>query len=153
MSAVHLENQLIENDENKKLNGTRILLAEDDESIRSFLKFLLELHGASVDAVETGVESLVAIQEGVYHLIMLDLNLPALNGEQAMQKIRRAGYTGPILAMSAYTESEKRQRCLELGFDDYLTKPFDIDVMVNRLAQWKNRSLGEENSINKSFYH
>jgi DNA-binding response OmpR family regulator len=153
MSAVHLENQLKQNEPEQKLSGARILLAEDDESIRSFLKFLFEMEGAQVNAVETGVETLVALQEEQYHLILLDLNLPVLNGEQAMLKLRRAGFTGPILAMSAYTESEKRQNCLEKGFDDYLTKPFDIDEMVDRLAVWKNRILTEQIKLQNSFFH
>lgn len=153
MSAVHLENQLKQNEPEQKLSGARILLAEDDESIRSFLKFLFEMEGAQVNAVETGVETLVALQEEQYHLILLDLNLPVLNGEQAMLKLRRAGFAGPILAMSAYTESEKRQNCLEKGFDDYLTKPFDIDEMVDRLAVWKNRILTEQIKLQNSFFH
>jgi DNA-binding response OmpR family regulator len=136
MSALHLEKDIGRS--NQSLAGTRILLAEDDEHIREFLTFLLEENGATVDAVETGVESMLSALSGPYHLVLMDLNLPVMNGQTAVKKMRNSGFVRPILAMSAHDEETKKNECIDQGFDDYLSKPFQLDELIQKLVYWKN---------------
>jgi DNA-binding response OmpR family regulator len=142
MSALQRENS---NDRpTQDLAGTRILLAEDDEHIRDFLTFLLAENGAIVDSVETGVESMLNALSGRYHLVLMDLNLPIMNGETAVKKLRDSGYVRPILAMSAQDEQIRKSECIDQGFDDFLSKPFHLDELIQKLVYWKNADSGRD---------
>ncbi len=139
MNALHLESN--QNQEPLVLKDTRILVAEDDQSIREFLTFYLEMNGAMVEAVETGVESLVTALEGNFHVVLMDLNLPVMNCESTLLKMRSSGFNRPVLAVSAYHESDRKQKCMDIGFDDYITKPFDLDHLIEKLVFWKNKRI------------
>jgi CheY-like chemotaxis protein len=67
----------------------------------------------------------------------MDLNLPVMNGINAIQKMRAAGYAGPVIAMSANDDKSKTKECIQNGFDDFVSKPFDLDLMVKKLVYWK----------------
>ncbi len=132
---------------NESLKGTRILLAEDDEHLKGVLTFILEESGATVDTVETGLESLLNAINGNYHVVLMDLNLPVMDGETAVRKMRNSGYMGPVLALSAHDEQLKRKSCIENGFDDYLTKPFQLDDLIERLIYWKNVGSANDHRV------
>lgn len=132
---------------NETLKGARILLAEDDEHIKGVLTFILEENGAIVDTVETGLESMLNAIKGNYHVVLMDLNLPVMDGETAVRKMRSSGYMGPVLALSAQDERVKRQSCIENGFDDYLTKPFQLDDLIGKLIHWKNAGSANDQRV------
>ncbi len=145
MSAIHREQSISPN--HQHLKGARILLAEDDEQLKGVLTFILEENGAVVDTVETGLESMLNAIQGNYHVVLMDLNLPVMDGETAVRKMRNSGYMRPVLALSAHDERMKRQSCLESGFDDYLSKPFQLDDLIERLIHWRNAASSNDQRV------
>jgi signal transduction histidine kinase/CheY-like chemotaxis protein len=122
--------------------GARILLAEDDEVSRDVATIVLRRAGHRVDAVDDGRQAVAAALTGGYDLVLMDCQLPVLDGLAATEEIRRdegrrAGTRRiPIVAMTAAAMPEDRRRCLEAGMDDHLTKPVDWRQVLSRLPSW-----------------
>ncbi len=110
----------------------RILLVEDDAAVRRVVERNLAGHGFRVHAVATGRAALGA--EGTFHpdLILLDLGLPDVDGFAVIQSVRERTST-PIVVLSARGGESDKVRALDLGADDYLTKPFGVDEMLARV--------------------
>jgi CheY-like chemotaxis protein len=105
----------------------RVLVAEDNEVNSRLATTLLERRGWQVDAVATGVEAVAAAGATPYDLILMDVQMPEMDGLEATRRIRTAEAEGerrvPIVALTAYALAGDRARCLEAGMDDYLSKP------------------------------
>ncbi|WP_054028274.1 response regulator transcription factor [Bacillus sp. FJAT-28004] len=110
---------------------TRILIIEDEVSIAEVEKDYFELHGFAADICLTGTDGLRAAMEGEYDLIVLDLQLPGMDGYELCRQIR-AEKEVPILIVSAKKEEIDKIRGLSLGADDYITKPFSPSELVAR---------------------
>ncbi len=125
----------------------RILVVEDQHKTSLFLKNGLTESGYAVDVVESGsaAESYVASQE--YDLIILDLMLPDQSGLDTARHLRRDGYQGPILMLTALNSTKDKINGLDAGADDYLTKPFSFDELVARVRALLRRN-SKSNSIN-----
>ena len=124
----------------KELVGTRILLAEDNPVNRDVAIEMLRLIGCDVDAVEQGQEAVAAVQARRYDMVLLDCQMPVMDGLAASQAIR-AGERGsnrhvPIVALTASAMKGDRERCLEAGMDDYLSKPFTQATLQNIVCRW-----------------
>ncbi|MBK5281453.1 MAG: response regulator [Nitrospiraceae bacterium] len=124
----------------KVLVGTRILLAEDNPVNREVAIEMLRVLGCDVDAVEQGQEAVEAVQARRYDLVLLDCQMPLMDGFAASQAIR-AGERGssrhvPIVALTASAMKGDRERCLESGMDDYLSKPFTQATLQNIVCRW-----------------
>lgn len=109
----------------------RILVAEDDPLARDLLRITLELHSFHVDTVPTGRIALQRWEEGTYDLILMDIQMPQMDGITATREIRRkererGGHT-PIVAVTAHSISEDEQKCLAAGMDGYMMKPLDLE--------------------------
>lgn len=124
----------------------RILVVEDQPKMSSFIKKGLNAQGYIVDISESGrgAESMVA--ENAYDLIVLDVNLPDQNGMDTARHIRRDGFKGPILMLTALSATKDKIHGLDAGADDYLTKPFDFDELLARIRALLRRNTGTENS-------
>jgi signal transduction histidine kinase/ActR/RegA family two-component response regulator len=122
--------------------GTRILLAEDEPINQEVSRGLLEDAGLVVDLAEDGQQALELAKQNTYALILMDMQMPQLNGVEATMAIRALpNYDQiPILAMTANAFDEDRQVCLDAGMNDYITKPVDPDVLYNTLLGWLKRS-------------
>ena len=113
--------------------GKRILVIEDDPDISQLLEINLRDNAFRVDVVNNGIEGLERAVNQVYQLIVLDLMLPGLDGLEICKRLRGQEITVPILMLTAKTSEFDRVLGLELGADDYLTKPFSIMELQARV--------------------
>lgn len=112
------------------LSGLSILIAEDNQVNRDLLTRFLREHGAATDIAMNGNEAVGKAQSGNYDIILMDLQMPLLDGYQATRILRQSGFTKPIIAVTAHAMNEERQKCLESGCSDFLTKPLNISRLV-----------------------
>jgi DNA-binding response OmpR family regulator len=111
----------------------RILVVEDEKRIADFLTRGLQGAGYAVDAAQNGMTALEFIHATDYDLIILDIMLPDLDGLQILEKIRNRKVGPPVLILSARGAVDDRVKGLELGADDYLTKPFNLRELLARV--------------------
>ena len=111
----------------------RLLLVEDEDRIASFVQKGLAAHGYTVERVATGREASTRAGSREFDLLILDLGLPDADGRDVLQGWRSRGVRTPVLILSARGEVRDRVEGLELGADDYLTKPFAFDELLARV--------------------
>lgn len=124
----------------------RILLAEDDRFLADGLSLVLKDGGYAVDIAATGIDADSALTQVPYDLLILDLGLPKLDGMELLKRIRNRGQLLPVLILTARDRLEDRVTGLDLGANDYLTKPFQLPELEARIRallrkeQWANRT-------------
>jgi len=111
----------------------RILVVEDQKKVGGFIKKGLGEQGYAVDLAETGSAGEVLAGESEYDLVILDIMLPDQNGFDTARHLRKDGYGGPILMLSALSGTRDKVNGLDSGADDYLTKPFELDELSARV--------------------
>jgi two-component system copper resistance phosphate regulon response regulator CusR len=111
----------------------RILIVEDQKKMSGFLKKGLGENGYSVDVTESGATAESLVAGSPYDLILLDAMLIDQNGFDTARHLRRDGYTGPILMLTALNGTKDKVHGLDAGADDYLTKPFEFDELLARI--------------------
>lgn len=118
-------------DEN--LNGIKILLADDDSRITFGLSMTLKQKGAEVVVAENGVVAIEALaSEDDFDLVLMDIMMPVMDGYEAMREIRRLDRWAdvPIIVVTAKAMAEDRQKCIDAGATDYISKPIDVDKLL-----------------------
>ncbi len=122
--------------------GTRILVAEDEPINQEVSRELLEEAGLRVDVAEDGVAAVAMARQTPYALILMDLQMPKMNGFDALRAIRGIPGYGqtPVLAMTANTFEEDRQGCLDAGMNDHIGKPVDPEILFDTLLKWLPRA-------------
>jgi len=113
--------------------NTRVLVIEDEQKIRTALTDFLEFHGFKATQASDGQEAERIVSEGKFDLILLDLMLPKISGEQLCTKWRQNGLQTPIIMVTAKGQEKERIKGLDLGADDYITKPFSLEEMLARI--------------------
>lgn len=113
----------------------QILVVEDDTRLQSLLRSRLAAHGFSVRAAGSGEEALLALasDEDAPALILLDISLPGIDGIEVCRRIRAAAQPVPIILVTAAADPRTKVSVLELGADDYLTKPFHMEELIARI--------------------
>lgn len=124
----------------------RILLAEDEETIREMLQLNLELEHYEVVCAANGRQAIKLFQEQHFDLIVLDVMMPELDGFEVCEQIRLTNLEVPILFLTAKDATEDRIRGLKRGADDYLTKPFHLEELLLRVQNLLKRSNKETES-------
>lgn len=129
----------------KVLSDKRVLLVEDNLMNQLVVQDMLEEYGMVVDTSGNGLEAVAALKQrrnlDPYHVVLMDCQMPEMNGYQATEIIRSGG-TGksnkvlPIIAMTANAMKGDREKCLECGMSDYMSKPIDADVLEEKLLHW-----------------
>jgi DNA-binding response OmpR family regulator len=114
----------------------KILIVHDSPSVKAMLKFRLESEGFSVETVETGEEGIEKTKACQYHLILLDYNLPGINGSQVCQILKKEGNTKdtPIVFISGKDEEELCQITKEAGGDGYISFPFEGKKFIEKIT-------------------
>ena len=119
--------------------GARVLLVEDNPINALLARALLSREGCSVDHAPGGQDALEACQANIYDLILMDMRMPGLSGEETARALRKAGIAAPIVALTANAFEEDRQACLASGMNDFLVKPLSPDALRAMLTRWAAR--------------
>lgn len=118
----------------------RILIAEDDEALGKFVRQGLEGEHYTVDVSADGEQARIAATENDYDVVILDLNLPKLDGVSVLRHVRMKKPSVPVLVLTQRTRVEDRVQCLDMGADDYLAKPFSYGELSARIRALLRRS-------------
>lgn len=118
----------------------RLLIAEDDFALASFVKKGLDAEHYAVDIIGDGEQARAMASEMDYDLVILDLNLPRLDGISVLRHLRTRKPSVPVLVLSGRSRVEDRVQCLDLGADDYLAKPFSFTELSARIRALLRRS-------------
>jgi signal transduction histidine kinase len=121
-------------------NGTaqKILLAEDNPVNQQLMQVLLKKMGYTVTLVDNGKLAVEALENGSFDIVLMDIQMPEMNGLEATRSIRQKGYKIPVVAITANALKGDREQCLEAGCDDYLPKPvdkYDLEEMIHKYIQ------------------
>lgn len=111
----------------------RVLIVEDEKNIARVLQLELEFEGYTVDIAYTGTDGLIKYREQQWDLVLLDLMLPGLNGLDVLRRIRATEDETPVILLTAKNNTEDKVAGLDLGANDYVTKPFEIEELLARV--------------------
>jgi signal transduction histidine kinase/CheY-like chemotaxis protein/HPt (histidine-containing phosphotransfer) domain-containing protein len=141
----------------RRLHG-RVLVVEDASDVRELLARTLERAGAQVDAAGTGSEGLgralaAARADRPFDLVLLDMQLPGLDGDEVVRRLRRAGCHAPIVALTAAAGADVRARCLAAGCTDYLAKPVGLDVLLAATEHHLSNGASDITPLTSSLPH
>lgn len=120
--------------------GTRVLIADDNEDNRQIFRLVLEDAGAVINTVENGQEALDELESAQrkgnpYAMVLMDMNMPVLDGYEATRMYRKQGGQLPVVALTAFSMATDRDKCISAGCDGYLTKPIRPDVLIRDVAR------------------
>jgi len=118
-----------------------ILVVDDDPTILATVSEVLDMEGFAVMTATNGAEALVAVDQAVPSLVLLDMRMPVLDGWGFMRAIRARGLNLTVVVMTAAADARRWGR--EIGAEGVLAKPFDIDELVRAVYQWRPRGAGE----------
>lgn len=130
------------------MSQTKVLIVEDEPKVASFIKIGLEENGYKADIAYDGAAGAQAAIQNVYNAIILDLNLPHMNGYEVCKKVRLHNSDVPILMLTALGTTEDKLLGFESGADDYLVKPFEFRELLARIKALLKRNQSTISSIN-----
>lgn len=122
-----------------KLTKQYILVAEDNVVNQQMMSTLLEKNGHKVDVVNNGIEAVEAVKKSCYDLVLMDVQMPVMDGLEAARQIRALDLANthlPIIAMTANAYSEDMKKCFSAGMDDFLPKPVHMDILNSTIDKW-----------------
>ena len=122
----------------------KVLVVDDEPAIRRFLRTSLTAQGYLVTEAENGTAALEDLRRGPIDILVLDLGLPDINGLDIIERVRGQGSTVPIIVLSSRTDETGKVKALDLGADDYVTKPFGIDELLARIRAALRHRLQQE---------
>jgi CheY-like chemotaxis protein/chemotaxis receptor (MCP) glutamine deamidase CheD len=114
----------------------KVLLAEDSKGCQVLTQRNLDQFGLEVDIVANGRDAIDKILQQSYDLILMDMKMPYMDGYEATEELRKKGVKTPIVALTAYAMTPDREKCLNAGCDEYISKPVDIDQLVKILKEY-----------------
>jgi CheY-like chemotaxis protein len=120
----------------RQLQGISILVVEDNPFNIMVAQSLLERGGATVDVATNGEEALNKLQPGKYHLVLMDLNMPVMDGFEATRRLRARGITLPVIALTASLPAEVEKDVQSAGLTDIVVKPFNPDELFRVILKY-----------------
>lgn len=118
---------------NPSLAGMKVLVVDDTPDNQKLIRVYLQAEGAEVEVAGDGFEGVKKAIDGHYDVVLMDIQMPLLDGYEAVATLRKREYRGPIFALTAHAMKEDRDRCLAVGCNAHLTKPIDRHVLTNAL--------------------
>lgn len=128
------------------MQKVNILIVDDEWNMRNLLKHFLHKENWNIEEASSGIEALDKINKGNYHLVILDVMMPELNGWEVCSRVREQSNV-PILLLTARNETRDKVQGLNLGADDYLTKPFDKEELVARINALLRRVMVDRQKV------
>lgn len=119
------------------LAGARVLLVEDGADNRLLIEQILKSNGASITSAEDGEGGVKMALASNYDVILMDVQMPVLDGREATKQLRELGCSVPIVALTAYATKEEREKCFAAGMSDYCTKPISVEELCRVVAKYK----------------
>ena len=131
-----------------KLPPSHVLVVDDGKPNRQLIRLILTKAGCTVDEAENGQEAVEMAQANDYAIILMDIQMPVLDGYGATSQLRKNGYEKPIIALTANVMREDEEKCVAVGFSSHLPKPVNIDQLIATLAEWmpKEEKRAAENA-------
>lgn len=123
------------------LRGLRVLLVEDAPDNRFLITKILESAGACVDTANDGVEGIERAYSANFDVVLMDIQMPRMDGFDAVRTLKRSNYTVPIVALTAHSRMDDRRKTHDAGFSDHLTKPINSGELVTCVLQWAQLGL------------
>jgi len=117
-----------------RLNGQKILVVDDGDTNRKLIRLVLSRAGAEVVMAENGLEAVEATREHDFDMILMDMQMPVMDGYTATGRLRDDGYDRPIVALTAHAMRGDAERCLSAGCSDYLTKPINPEKLLEKIS-------------------
>ena len=116
-----------------QLSNIKILVVDDSRDNRVLLEIILKAEGAVLDFAENGNEAFEKASKHEYDIILLDIQLPGLDGFEVLTKLKSEYYNKPIIALTAHAMLEEKHKALDAGFTDHVTKPIDRSVLIKSI--------------------
>ncbi len=134
-----------ESDEPASSKASKILLVEDNLINQNLVVRVLKKHGHPVTVASDGLQALAALEKESFDLILMDVQMPDMDGFEATRAIRykekKMGNHIPIIAMTAHAMKGDRDRCIQAGMDDYVSKPIQLDALLSLIKKWSTQTV------------
>ncbi len=117
------------------------MLADDAIENQRLISWYLQKAGAEVEVAQDGEEAIDKAMRGSHHLILMDIQMPGIDGYQATRILREKGYNRPILAVTAHALIEEKEKCLQAGCTDHFSKPIDAKRLIEQVTRYSQMSL------------
>jgi CheY-like chemotaxis protein len=126
----------------QSLAGLKVLVVDDGETNRKLLRLMLARAGAEVETAQNGQAAVARVESRPFGAVLMDMQMPVMDGYTATRAIRSRGITVPIVALTAHAMAGEEQRCRTAGCDAYLAKPVDRDDLIRTLLTFRQASAG-----------
>jgi CheY-like chemotaxis protein len=127
--------------EKKMLQGVKVLIVDDNCLIQQALKVELEGCGCDIALAENGKEAIEKLKIGHYDIVLMDIMMPVMNGDEAVKIIRESiSKELPIIAITAYSQKPVKDRCLAAGMNDFMVKPLDMELLKKKMMKYVGKS-------------
>ncbi len=118
------------------LRGVRVLVVEDARDNQILVERVLRNAGATVSLADNGLSGVERASAEVFDVVLMDIQMPGIDGHEAATRLRQQDFKKPIVALTAHAMNDERRKALQMGFDDYVTKPIDRLHLVSTVARW-----------------
>ena len=133
--------------EQADLRGLSVLLVEDGRDNQKLIAMILKRRGVDVEIAENGERGFVRAMEGAFDLVLMDMQMPIKDGYTATRELRDAGYSGPILALTAQAMNGDKERCLAAGCSDFVSKPIDKAGFIAKVAAYASGARSDVETL------
>ncbi len=145
--SIPVRNEVANQDKQPVIKGLRILLVDDAEDNRVLFERLLKREGAVVATACDGFEGVDMALKAEFDFVLMDVQMPRLDGIAATRSLRNFGYSKPIFALTAHAMETERKRCLEAGFNEHLSKPLSMGRLIEAIQKMRVNKLTEQHSL------